>query len=65
MFARAWVFRRSLAQLLELLGDRAGLELLAGAEGELAGGLASHTAEDHAVQQGVAYTPLRTFIKIF
>merc|ERR1719218_22428 len=44
----------SLAELLEFFRDRAGLELVTGAKGVLAGRLARHTAEDHAVEQGVA-----------
>ena len=44
----------SLCELFQLFGHRAWFEFLLRPKGELARGLASHTAEDHAIQQTVA-----------
>ena len=44
----------SLCELFQLFGHRAWFEFLLLPEGELARRLASHTAEDHAIQQTVA-----------
>merc|ERR1719356_812570 len=44
----------SLAELLEFARHGAGLELVVGAKGVLAGRLARHASEDHAIEQGVA-----------